>query len=168
MPVSTKKKKKNIYRAQDNMISFSRKLQYWTSEVKHNDFACFPIITEFLQESETELDAETINDIKDKLAGLSQYLTMYFSNLEYKEHCWVQNPFRVTENTPGFLSTDYEKMIEIIYDTQLKAKFEEVPINAFWRNPLEEYPEMSKQAIKILLPFATTYLCESGFENIPI
>ena len=66
------------------MISFSRRLQYRTSEVEHNDLECFPILTEFIQESETELDAETINDIKDHFAGSSEYLTMYFQNLEYK------------------------------------------------------------------------------------
>ena len=73
------------------MISFSRKLQCWTSEVEHSDLECFPILTEFLQESKTELSAEAISDDKDHRAGLSGYLTMYFSNLEYMEHCWVES-----------------------------------------------------------------------------
>ena len=85
---------------------------------RHNDFECFPILTEFQQESETELDAETMNDIKDHLGGLSESLTMYFLNMENKEHCWAQNPFRATEKPPGFLSADYEKFIEITSDTQ--------------------------------------------------
>ena len=80
--LSIQRKQTNIYRAHDNIISFSRKWQYWTPDVDHNDFECFSILTEFLQESETELDTETINDIKDHLAGLSESLTMYFPNLE--------------------------------------------------------------------------------------
>ena len=144
------------------MISFSRKVQYWISQVEQNYFECFPVLTEFLQESETELDTETINDIKVNLAGLSESPTMYSSNLEYKEHCWVQNPFRVTEKLPGFPSADYE-VIEMTSDTQLKTNFEEVPLDIFWGSLYEEYPEISKQSIKILLPFATTYRCESGF-----
>ena len=80
MPIFTTTTK-NFYRAQDNMISFSRKLQYWTPEEEHNDFECFPILTEFLQESETELDVEKINDIKNHHVGLSESLTMYSSNL---------------------------------------------------------------------------------------
>ena len=110
------------------MISFSRNLQYWTLKVEHNDFECFPFLNEFLQESEAEIDTETINDIKDHLAGLSESLTMYFPNLEYKEHCWVQNPFRITEKPPGFLLADNEKLIKINSDTQLKDEFGEVPI----------------------------------------
>ena len=60
-----------------------------------------------------------------------------------------------------FLSADYEKLIEITSDTRLKANFEEVPLDVLWGNLLE----ISKQAIKILLPFATTYLCESGISR---
>ena len=51
--LSIQRKETNIYRAQNNMISFSRKLQYWTSEVEHNDLESTPILTEFLQESKT-------------------------------------------------------------------------------------------------------------------
>ena len=69
---------------------------------------------------------QTINEIKDHVVGLSKTLTMYFPKLENKEHCWVQNQFRVTENPPRYLSVDDEKLIEITSDTQLKAKFEEV------------------------------------------
>ena len=127
------------------MISFSRKLQYWTSEAEHNDLECLPILTEFLQESETELDAVTINDIKDHLAGLTKSLTMYLPNLECKEHSLVQNPFRVTEKTPEFLSADYEKLIEITSDTQLKATFEEVQLDIFLMKLLEVYQEISNK-----------------------
>ena len=79
------------------MISCSRKLQFWTSKVEHNDYKCFHILTEILPESEMELDAETINDIKDHFASLSESPTIYFPNLECKGHCCVQNPYGVAE-----------------------------------------------------------------------
>ena len=44
-------KQTNIYRAQDYMIFFSRILQYPNSEVEHNDFECFPILTEYIKYS---------------------------------------------------------------------------------------------------------------------
>ena len=82
----------------------------------------FPISPEFLQDSETELDALPINDIKDHLAGLSASHTKYFPNFMSKEHCWVENPFRVTERPPVFLPADCEKLMEITSDAQ--ATFE--------------------------------------------
>ena len=94
---------------------------------------------------------------------------MYFPNLEYREHGWVQNPVRVTEKSPGFLSADYEKLIENTSDTQLMAKFEEVLLDILWGNLIEEYPEISKQAIKIPLPFVTTYMClNQNFQDMLI
>ena len=31
---------------------------------------------------------------------------------------------------------------------------------------LTEFPQLSKRALKVLLPFATTYVCESGFSTL--
>ena len=56
-------------------------------------------------------------------------------------------------------------MIESTSDTQLKAKFEEVLLDILWGSPLEEDPEILKQDTKMLLLFATTYLCESEFSR---
>ena len=60
---------------------------------------------------------------------------------------------------------DYENLIEMTSDTQLKAKFEEEPLDGFWGNLSDEYPEISNRALRVLLPFVTTYLCESGFSR---
>lgn len=163
--LSLQKKESDIFRTQDNMISLSRKLQYWISQVEDGNFDCFPRLTKFLQESEIELDAETLDEINNHLNCLSTSLTEYFPNLECKEHYWVQNPFIVNKKPTGFLSEEYEKLIEITSDTQLKAKFNEVPLDVFWGNLFQEYPEISKQAMKIMLPFTTTYWCESGFSK---
>jgi len=38
-------------------------------------------------------------------------------------------------------------------------------ILSFWANLVDEYPAISNRAIKKLLPFPTTYLCESGFSQ---
>ena len=121
------RKETNIYRAQNNMIYFSRRLQYWTSEVEHNVSVFLLNFYKNLKQNKTQ----TIVDIKDHLAGLSESLTMYFHNFEHNEHCWEQNPFCVVEKPPGFQTADYEKLIEITSDTQLKANFEEVSLDVF-------------------------------------
>lgn len=42
-------------------------------------------------------------------------------------------------------------------------KFQDVTFDKFWI-PLEmEYPKLSSKSVDILLPFATTYLCELSF-----
>ncbi|GFQ80650.1 zinc finger BED domain-containing protein 5 [Trichonephila clavata] len=60
---------------------------------------------------------------------------------------------------------DYENLIELSSDTQLEAKFRKFSLIIFWSDVFDEYPNLVKQAIRIVLPFATTYLCEAGFSK---
>ena len=54
-------------------------------------------------------------------------------------------------------------MIEIANDGGLKSVFEQTSLAGFWIKTKGEYPEISVKALKTLLPFPTTYLCEAGF-----
>ena len=38
--------------------------------------------------------------------------------------------------------------------------------STFWVSLLDSYPILSKKALFILIPFVTTYLCESGFSTL--
>ena len=39
-------------------------------------------------------------------------------------------------------------------------------IDNFWLIARQEYPEISQQAVQIILPFSTVYLCESAFSSL--
>lgn len=125
----------------------------------------FADVSDFLEESEVDLDMEIRDGIKTHLSSLQQSLSDYFPNLENQDDYWVQNPFKIKEKPKGFHSMDYENVIELSSDTQLEAKFRTVSLTIFWSDVFDEYPNLSKQAIRILLPFATTYLCEAGFSK---
>ncbi len=56
----------------------------------------------------------------------------------------------------------YENLIK---SKKQMAKFRTVSLTIFWSDVFDEYPNLSKQAIQILLLFATTYLCEAGFSK---
>ena len=45
---------------------------------------------------------------------------------------------------------------------------EQQSLNKFWCGMLALYPNVAKLALKVLLPFATTYLCESGFSALVV
>ena len=38
----------------------------------------------------------------------------------------------------------------------------------FWGRVKNEYPDLCVKAIKFLLPFATSYLCETGFSAVAV
>jgi hypothetical protein len=87
----------------------------------------------------------------------------YFANINYYNNNWIQNPFSVKEKPVGFSMTDYENLIDITSDSQLVQKFKEVSLITFRGDLCQEYSALSKRAIRPLTPFASTYLCETGF-----
>ncbi len=69
--------------------------------------------------------------------------------------------------TANELSIDMqEQLIELKSDSRLKELFSSCPISSFWAALMQEYPELCDVALKILLPFASTYLCEAGFSKM--
>jgi hypothetical protein len=48
----------------------------------------------------------------------------------------------------------------------IKLKFCRESLTEFWVGVGEEYPHLSKKAIYILFPFATSYLCETRFSGV--
>jgi hypothetical protein len=59
-----------------------------------------------------------------------------------------------------------ENYIDLTSDTSLKLGLCRESLIEFWVCVGEEYPDLSKKAINILLPFATSYLCETGFYGV--
>ncbi|XP_022182070.1 protein FAM200A-like [Myzus persicae] len=61
-----------------------------------------------------------------------------------------------------------EELIDLSSDENLRIRFQQNACDTFWISIKSEYPELSKQAISILLPFASTYLCETAFSTLTI
>lgn len=48
----------------------------------------------------------------------------------------------------------------------MKNLFNQKPQTDFWIGLRSDYPALANRAVKTLMPFATTYLCESGFSAL--
>ncbi|GBP82227.1 Zinc finger BED domain-containing protein 5 [Eumeta japonica] len=59
----------------------------------------------------------------------------------------------------------YESLLEISSDTSMESLFKTTPLNNFSCRIRDEYPMLGKMALNILLPFPTTYLCETKFST---
>lgn len=51
-------------------------------------------------------------------------------------------------------------------DKYISYGFTYINENEFWISLSNEYPDLCQEALKKLVPFATTYLCESGFSTL--
>ena len=54
------------------------------------------------------------------------------------------------------------ELAELSSDRSLKLHFKTMSLPSFWLSVSPEYPMLSRKAMTILLPLATTYLCEAA------
>lgn len=100
------------------------------------------------------------------LTQLHIYLQKYFPDNEVEPMQWVRDPFSA-EIPPRFTNQEVEQLIDISTDKTLKMRFQVQSLPEFWCK-IKEYPEISMRALHILIPFATTYLCEAGFSAVAV
>jgi hypothetical protein len=87
----------------------------------------------------------------------------YFVQDELKNDQWILNPF--TFNLDSMDDGDMQKddLIDLQRKALLKQGFSSQNLDEFWCSKIAAYPGLAKKALSALIPFATTYLCESGF-----
>lgn len=59
-----------------------------------------------------------------------------------------------------------DSLVEISIDSSLKIQFNQKSLENFWLHVRKDYPEFSSKALKVLIPFPTTYLCEKAFSAL--
>ncbi|XP_061043304.1 protein dispatched homolog 1 isoform X2 [Eubalaena glacialis] len=79
----------------------------------------------------------------------------------------IRDPF---VNKPGestLSALEEDQLLEIANDGGLKSMFETTSnLHTFWVKVKAGYPEIDTKALKSLLPFPTSYLCEAGFSAV--
>ena len=95
---------------------------------------------------------------------LQQRLSHYFPDLDVSHYDWVGNPFNQSAikavNIVDLLAQ--EQLLELNMDRSLQIKHNEMDLGNFWISVRHEYPQSHSR----LLPFVTTYLCESAFPSL--
>lgn len=81
---------------------------------------------------------------------------------------WIRNPFDVTPPIPHLSFQEKEQLLELSSDGRHNILFKNKSLVDFWASAIVEYPGLSKQALKVLMPFATTYVCEAGFSALTL
>jgi hypothetical protein len=59
-----------------------------------------------------------------------------------------------------------DDLIDLQSKALLKQGFFNQNIDEFRCSQIAAYPVLAKKALEVLIPFATTYLCESGFSTL--
>ena len=59
-----------------------------------------------------------------------------------------------------------EELIDLVTDASLQANFMKEELPDFWLRRRATHPLLSDRAVKFIMPFVTSYLCEQGFSSM--
>jgi len=91
-----------------------------------------------------------------------------------EKHNWIRNPFVDNANVPqGFTSLEAEQFIDLYTDLILKSMYNPNSLVSFWvktRFTLVgcKFTLVGCKALRVLVLFATSYLCEAGFSAVAV
>lgn len=155
-----------VFKLADKVAAFKAKLDLWGRRVNRGIFDMFQTFAGILEETEPEPSLSQL--VHDHLSLLLKEFERYFPTTKDPRTAkeWIRDPF---VNKPGESSMsmqEEDQLLEIANDGGLKSMFETTTLPVFWIKVTAEYPEIATTALKTLLPFPTSYLCEAGFSAV--
>jgi hypothetical protein len=142
----------------------------WISKIDERNLDKFPKLNAFVEDNNMEISETGIERcIREHLINLQSGSSKYFPEKMNGKYSWIRDPFHEVSPPNNDFSLDEEvNYIDLTSDTSLKLRFRRESLTEFWVGVGEEYFHLSKKAIKILLPFAISYLCETGFSRVQL
>ncbi|XP_061600964.1 SCAN domain-containing protein 3-like [Cololabis saira] len=163
--ISLQRRSSNIFVVADKVQAFKRSLALWTKRTQEKRMDMFPLLSEILE----DFPHVNISDsVSQHLSQLAEKFDDYFPEDPREGHMWILDPFSVdpTANDVALPSYLESQLLEVSTDSTLKLQWGKLDLDSFWIAVSRQYPCLALRAVKQLLPFTTTYLCESGFSIV--
>jgi hypothetical protein len=103
---------------------------------------------------------------KDHLVNLQFRFCKYFPEAVTDKYKWITDPFHADSPQNYDFSLEEGNYIGIISDTPLKVRFPRKLYTELWVHIGEEVPHLNRKVVNNLLPFASSYLCKTGFSTV--
>jgi hypothetical protein len=161
----------NIITANDSINSFLEKIQLWKRRVNKEipNFSSFRRLNELISDEEESIFVGLKSIVIEHLDCLTDEFMRYFpdfSNESWK-YTLTSCPFSTNVNTSP--DTFQEQAIELKNDSRAKIDFNSgSSLEEFLVKYQPIYPEISNEALQVLLQFSSIYLCKSGFSSLAI
>lgn len=155
---------KDVFILRSKMDAFQKKILLWQTRLVEDDLQMFSNFDEYMKENGVNQQVVTL--VKNHLESLTESFARYYPKNEDPRHgnMWIIDPFTAKIPDNNLSMHLKESLIDLSSDENLKFKFHStVSRSQFWISIKSEYPLLSEQAMKILIQFSTTYLCEKAF-----
>ena len=126
----------------------------------------FSNLSAFFEENDIEQEAmnRKILSVKEHLKILQEEISRYFPNLPNTPFALARSPFTIkVEDVP---ENAQEEFIKLTTSDATKTDFSSMSVTKFWIKSLQSYSVLTEIALHLILPFPTTYLCETGFSSL--
>ncbi|XP_064102666.1 SCAN domain-containing protein 3-like [Macrobrachium nipponense] len=102
-------------------------------------------------------------EVLSHLDSLAEEFMHYFPDVKMENSLWtlVQNPFNT--GVELLLESLQEEAIDLKCDSSAKRDFETMKLEEFWVKYHPMYQKVGEEALRVILPFSSTYLCEAEF-----
>ena len=143
-------------------------MKFWRDEIGRGEASIFATLNDFLTESNAKMDdTEFKKDVKVHLDGLIVSFDKYYpKNIEIIKEDWIRDPFLARDLPAHFDHKENEELIDLVTDSSLQATFMKEELADFWLRRRATHPLLSDRALKFIMPFVTSYLCEQGFSSM--
>ncbi|KAI6647718.1 Protein ZBED8-like [Oopsacas minuta] len=159
-----------IVDAAERLQALLGKLGLWKTRLEVGNYANFSMLEEVLQHDGVErnkpLSASLRNEMCEHLDTLQNSFTGYFFSGDLKVETLFRYPFSTDVNSIDDSGLAKDDIIDLKTKEMLHCEFNSKSLEEFWCSLTQAYPRLAKRAMKALIPFATIYLCESGFSGL--
>ncbi|KAF2360117.1 hypothetical protein FHG87_009133 [Trinorchestia longiramus] len=158
----------NIIAHSDVIRAFTAKIHLWKREVQVRNFSSFSHLNELLSEKRNIEQYDVTKEVLSHLHSLTEEFMHYFPDVSMGNSLWtlVQNPFNT--DVELLLESLQEEAIDLKCDFSAKRDFETMKLEEFWVKYLPMYPKVGEEALRVILPFSSTYLSEAGFSALAV
>lgn len=125
----------------------------------------FPTLAQIVEEATNKFNIDDLYGlIKEHLENLTVQIQDYFPNECSKSFSLTINPFNTSiYDVPEAAE---EEFIDLKNNFEAKSWFGELQLQEFWVKTFPKFKVLSEIALRNLLPFPTTYLCETAFSQL--
>ncbi|KAI6659464.1 Protein ZBED8-like [Oopsacas minuta] len=165
--LSLQGKEKYMFDLSDKLKAFQMKIHNWRRKIDSGNVCKFERLSEYFDYNDIVLDNNSKTIISEHLTALGEEFSHYYPEWKDSDLKLPRNPFTFSPQAiPDDNDRAQEELIDLINDGSAKELFESEELSTFWCSMEESYPLLAEIILKRLLPFPTTYLCESGFSAL--
>ena len=152
-------KNENVLSSADKINAFRKKVTMWKKRIAAENLEMFPST---LKRNCPEISLLISNHLDNLLINLNKH----FSSISVDQYDWVRSPFVGFEPSEGQFTLTEEELASVSTDRTLKLKHCELSLDTFWLLVEKKYPAIAEKALRFLLQFSISHLCEFGLSAL--